>query len=155
MIKEVKVGLWEKLYIPEILKGLSVTTKHFFRNLLSPKNIVTIQYPDVKREIAPVWRGRHRLLTREDGSLKCVACFMCATACPSKCIYIEAGEHPDPSIEKYPVRFEIDLLKCVFCGMCVEACPKDAIAMDLIILDLAGYERKDFILDINKLVVKP
>lgn len=155
MIKEVKVGLWEKIYIPEIIKGLSVTTKHFFRNLLNPEKIVTIQYPDVKRPIAPVWRGRHRLLTKEDGSLKCVACFMCATACPSKCIYIEAGEHPDPSVEKYPVRFEIDLLRCVFCGMCVEACPKDAIAMDLIILELAGYERKDFILDINKLVVKP
>jgi NADH-quinone oxidoreductase subunit I len=72
----------------------------------------------------------HRLVPRPDGRPRCVACYMCATACPAQCIYIEAGEYDEEAIEKYPVRFEIDELRCIVCGFCVEACPKDAIRMD-------------------------
>src|SRR5256885_16789942 len=78
----------------------------------------------------PGYRGMHRLVPRIDGRPRCVACYMCATACPAQCIYIEAGEYDDEAIEKYPVRFEIDELRCIVCGFCVEACPKDAIRMD-------------------------
>jgi NADH-quinone oxidoreductase subunit I len=66
---------------------------------------------------------------------------MCESICPCYCIHIEAGECPDPAIEKYPVRFEIDILRCCFCGLCVEACPEDAIRMDTGIVEFSVYNR--------------
>src|SRR5207245_525832 len=84
-----------------------------------------ISYPDERKPYPPSYRGMHRLVPRVDGTPRCVACYMCATACPAQCIYIEAGEYEDQAIEKYPVRFEIDELRCIVCGFCVEACPKD------------------------------
>jgi NADH-quinone oxidoreductase subunit I len=126
--------LWEQLYVPELIRGMSVTLRHFFNNtLLRPwrNEIVTVRYPEERREYPPRFRSVHRLMKREDGTVRCVACMMCSTICPANCIHIEAGEREDDSgIEKYPVRFEIDELLCVVCGMCVEACPCDAIRMD-------------------------
>lgn len=124
-------GLWEQLYVPEIIRGLSVTLRHFFVNTFGSKDIVTIRYPEEKRVYPERYRGVHRLMLREDGTVRCVACMMCSTICPANCIHIEAGERDDGSgIEKYPVRFDIDELVCVVCGLCVEACPCDAIRMD-------------------------
>ena len=116
--------------LPELFKALKVTNSHFWQNLLFKKQTPTIKYPEEKVKYAPRFRGRHRLMLRENGRVRCVACMCCATACPSNCIHIEAGESDDKSIEKYPVKFEIDLLKCIFCGLCEEACPQDAIRLD-------------------------
>jgi len=109
--------------------GLVVTIKNFFRSAASRKADPTIQYPEERRQYSPRFRGIHQLTKRTDGTLKCVACFMCATACPAECITIEAGEHPNKKYEKYPVRFDIDMLRCVMCGLCVDACPEEAIIM--------------------------
>lgn len=129
-------GLWENLYLPELIRGLGITLRHFFVNTFGSKEIVTVRYPEEKRVYPDRFRGVHRLMHRQDGSPRCVACMMCSTICPAQCIYIVAGEREDPAagsdrpIEKYPVTFEIDELICVVCGMCVEACPCDAIRMD-------------------------
>lgn len=135
-------------YLPEIIKGLGVTIKHFFKNTKEmafnqrpdpvleafDDGVITISYPEQKRPYSQRYRGLHRLTLREDGSPRCVACLCCSTACPAQCIHIVAGDYgakdPRHGWEKYPVEFVIDELRCVFCGFCVEACPCDAIRMD-------------------------
>jgi NADH-quinone oxidoreductase subunit I len=128
-----KQGLWEKSYIPEIAKGLKITMQHFFRNL-SPikenRTTFTRNYPEEVTVYPERFRGLHRLMLRNDGQVRCVACMCCSTICPANCIHIEAAEHDDPSVEKYPRIFVIDELRCIVCGLCVEACPCDAIRMD-------------------------
>ena len=149
-----KLTLAERRYLPEIARGMSVTIRHFLRNLARIRNLPTILYPEEKRDYSGRFRGKHILTTREDGTLKCVACYMCAQACPAECIAIVAGEHPKLAYEKYPVVFDIDMLRCVFCGFCVDACPKDAIWMtgDY---EMAFFNRQEAIYGIDKLIAKP
>lgn len=133
-VDRIKTTLWEKSYIPEIARGLGVTMKHFFTNLNPNKEkrlTFTRDYPFEPADYYPErYRGMHRLMVRDDGNVRCVACMCCSTICPADCIHIEAGEHDDPNIEKYPKVFVIDELRCIVCGLCVEACPCDAIRMD-------------------------
>ena len=136
----------DQLYVPAIAAGLGATIRHFFKNIFAKKEnkyAQTVQYPDEKVVYPERFRGMHRLVPREDGTPRCVACFMCQTACPAHCIRIVAGETDDDSIEKYPVIFEIDELRCVMCGLCVEACPCDAIRMDSGIHPKPVYNRAD------------
>jgi len=144
----------ERTYIPEIIRGMIVTTKHFFRNLFNWKKIPTIQYPEVKQELSDRLRGKHRLMLKDDGSLRCTACFLCATACPALCIHITAAEHEDPKVEKYPIEYTVDISKCVFCGLCVEACPCDAIRMDAGLTLTTSYDRQKLNLTIDNLPLK-
>ncbi len=126
-----KQTLGERIYLGSIVKGLAVTMRHFLRNFFGQKDVATIQYPEERREYSERMRGRHILTTKDDGSLRCVACYMCETVCPADCITITAEEDPEATVEweKRPLSFEIDLLRCVFCGYCVDACPKEAIIM--------------------------
>lgn len=136
----------DRVFVPAIATGLGRTVKHFVKNVFGSKKAKytqTIQYPDVKVEYPQRFRGMHRLVPREDGTPRCVACYMCQTACPARCIRIVAGETDDERIEKYPVVFEIDELRCVVCGLCVEACPCDAIRMDSGFHPEPVYSRED------------
>ena len=108
-----------------IAKGMSVTLKE----MMSPT--VTEDYPDAPAKVQERYRGVHVLQRDENGMEKCVACFLCAAACPSNCIYIEAAENTEKvrisGGERYAKVYNIDYNRCIFCGYCVEACPTDAI----------------------------
>ncbi len=149
LVKEFKpLTWWEKLYIPAAVSGLILTLRHLF---FTKK--VTVQYPEETLPIHDNFRAHQRLTVHEDGHVKCVACFMCSTACPAECIHIVAQEDPDPEVEKAPLSFEIDMLRCIYCGYCEEACPKDAIVMGPH-YEFAATDRKYFDVGKEELVHK-
>lgn len=108
-----------------IVKGMGVTLKE----MMNPT--VTEDYPDGPAKVQERYRGVHVLQRDENGLEKCVACFLCAAACPADCIYIEGAENVDAlrisGGERYAKVYNIDYNRCIFCGFCVEACPTDAI----------------------------
>ncbi len=154
-------SLLERVYYPEIARGISITARHFWVNVIGflpvvgrlvKQETVTYYWPEQERPIAPRWRGKHRLNKREDGTVKCVACMCCATACPSECIHIIAQERTDGVDEKMPAVFDIDLFRCVYCGMCVEACPVNAILMDTMEMRFCEYSPDKFIITRDELL---
>ncbi len=108
-----------------VAKGMGVT----FKEMLQPT--VTEVYPEGPAVFEERFRGVHVLQRDENELEKCVACFLCAAACPSNCIYIEAAENTEEGRisggERYASVYNIDYSRCIFCGYCVEACPTDAI----------------------------
>lgn len=132
----------------EFAKGFALAGQHMFRYLFKGGN-VTLEYPEVKREQPPFFRGRHRLQRYEDGLERCVGCALCAAVCPSEAIYLEAAENtPDHRVsagERYAEIYQIHMLRCIFCGFCEEACPENAIIMGPN-YELAMSKRTDMIL---------
>jgi len=154
VIKKPQLKWYQELYLWEIFRGMLITLRHFILGVLRPERFPTLYYPEVKHKMRENYRGKHRLTLKDDGSVRCTACMLCATACPADCIYIDGAEHPDPKVEKFPTRFEIDMLRCVFCGLCVEACPCDAIRMDTGEYDLGDYRRADLVFKKESLMRK-
>jgi len=116
--------------IKAIAKGMRIT----FMEMFQPTQVEN--YPDGPGPLKGArfqerYRGMHVLQRDENGLEKCVACFLCAAACPSNCIYIEAAENIETNrvsgAERYAKEYIIDYNRCIFCGYCVEACPTDAI----------------------------
>ncbi|MBS1731001.1 MAG: NADH-quinone oxidoreductase subunit NuoI [Bacteroidetes bacterium] len=145
------MNFWEKIYLPAILKGMTITFRHMF------KKKPTVQYPEKTRYFSPVFRGMHILNRDEEGRERCTACGLCAVACPAEAITMEAAERkPDEAHlyreEKYAARYEINMLRCIFCGLCEEACPKDAIYLSQTVTP-ADYARKNFIYTKNDLLI--
>ena len=133
----------ERLYLTEIVRAVLFTLGKLLRNLavyllncvgLAKMRTpwVTVEYPDSAGQYYPRYRGAHRLLLKNNGDVRCTACFLCSATCPAKCIYIEPREGGGGvnAVEKSPKRFEINTLQCIYCGLCVQACPVDAIRMD-------------------------
>lgn len=154
------MGPLESSFLPEVIKGLGTTMKHIMGSVLRGPRNKAFCYPEERREHMPIlegglnrgnYRGVHRLNRDEEGRVKCVACFMCATACPANCIHIVGEESPWDDREKYPKQFDIDELRCIYCGMCEEACPVDAIELTPE-YDLVGLTRQEMIFDKRKLL---
>ena len=143
-----------KIFLVEIIQGLSLTLKVWLSGLLDPfrkenKVIVTRRYPKVKRPAAAGFRGLHALARDESGSMKCVGCGMCAAICPSQCIHIHTAEGPD--FKKEVTGYRIEVLRCVYCALCVEACPYGAVVLTEH-YEYANYTRQDFDYDLPRLL---
>ncbi len=127
-----------------ILSSLGHIVLHAFR----PR--ATVQYPDRKRRLPPRWRGRIVLTRDPDGLERCVACYLCAAACPVDCISLQAAT--DPGGRRYPEFFRINFSRCIFCGFCEEACPTYAIQLTPD-FEMAEYRRQDLVYEKEDLLI--
>ena len=150
-----KLTLWERSYIPEMIRGMWITTRHFAENLYSltvefgmgkgrsRRTIMTICYPEEMPVVPDAYRGRPLLVQGADGVEKCVACGLCEEACPPSCIHITGGERENG--DRYPLSYVLDGSRCIFCGRCEEVCPKEAIVMSGEWNDICEYDRTKMI----------
>jgi len=124
------------------------TMWHVLKMLFQPK--VTVQYPEEKREPPPRWRGRIVLTRDPDGEERCVACYLCAVACPVDCIALQATE--DEHGRRYPETFRINFSRCIFCGLCEEACPTYAIQLTPD-FEMGEYDRRNLVYEKEHLLI--
>jgi len=148
-VEEPKLTLFERLYLPSIGEGLLTTLGHLAGTVAGGD--ITQQFPEERPNLPQNYRGVHRLNRDEQGRVRCVACYMCSTACPAHCIDIVAAPSPWPDREKYPETFVLDELRCIYCGMCEQACPCDAIELTTL-FDLTGMSREEMMFDKEKLL---
>jgi NADH-quinone oxidoreductase subunit I len=111
---------------------------------------VTVQYPDETMYLAPRYRGRIVLTRDPDGEERCVACNLCAAACPVDCIALQAAETEDG--RRYPEFFRINFSRCIFCGFCEEACPTCAIQLTPDV-EMSEYKRKSLVYEKQDLMI--
>jgi len=144
--KPTRLNFLERLYLPEIFRGLGYT----FRQMFAP--IFTTEYPDVKWQPPAAFRGRPVLVERDDKTgERCVACGLCSRVCPPMAISIQAKE-TELEQERHPASFEINMLRCIYCGYCEEVCPEEAIVMSDE-YDITYDSRSNAIMDKSKLLV--
>jgi len=142
--RERKLSFLENLYLPEIFKALWYSFKQMFQPTF------TMNYPEEKWEPPAIFRGRPVLVEDHDRE-RCVACGLCARACPPLAISMQASETDDPK-ERYPDFFEINMLRCIYCGYCEEVCPEEAIVMSKD-YDIVFESRDEAVYDKERLLV--
>jgi NADH-quinone oxidoreductase subunit I len=133
--------------IRAFIVGFATTFKHIF------KRPITVNYPDQKVPVFPKYRGKQVLMRDENGLEKCVACGLCAVACPADAIYLEAAEN-DGSVQagpRYAKVYQIHKTRCIFCGYCEDACPVQAIVLGPE-YELSDTSREKFIYTKEKLL---
>jgi NADH-quinone oxidoreductase subunit I len=127
-----------------ILRGLWSIFLHAFRKR------ETVLYPEERPAIPPRWRGRIILSRDPDGEERCVACYLCAVACPVDCISLQAAE--DAYGRRYPEFFRINFSRCIFCGFCEEACPTYAIQLTSD-FEMGEYVRQNLVYEKEDLLI--
>lgn len=127
-----------------IVRSLWLILTHLFRRR------VTVQYPERKAYIPPRWRGRIILARDPEGGERCVACYLCAVACPVDCIALQATE--DENGRRYPEWFRINFSRCIFCGLCEEACPTYAIQLTPD-FEMGEYDRANLVYEKEDLLI--
>ena len=162
--RTVKMTWWERSYLPEIIRGMCITSRHFFVNLFGfipfflgqkkKRPIFTVYYPEEMANIPIAYRGRPVLAINENNLPNCVACGLCEAACPAYCIDIVPGENTGKQnqVERWPKEFTIDYAVCIFCGNCEEACPEEAIFMSDD-YEIPMMDRKDMLYNLEQLSV--
>jgi NADH-quinone oxidoreductase subunit I len=127
-----------------LIRSIWMVFLHMFRRR------VTVQYPDEKPYLAPRWRGRIILSRDPDGEERCVACYLCAVACPVDCIALQATE--DEHGRRYPAFFRINFSRCIFCGYCEDACPTYAIQLTPD-FEMGEYKRQNLVYEKEHLLI--
>ncbi|WP_447980154.1 NADH-quinone oxidoreductase subunit NuoI [Candidatus Nitrospira bockiana] len=130
----------------DLVKGLWIVAK---RTVRRP---ITLQYPDEKPYLPPRFRGRIVLTRDPDGKERCVACYLCAVACPVDCIALQAAEDPTEHDRRYPAFFRINFSRCIYCGHCEEACPTYAIQL-IPDVEMSEYERRNMVYEKEHLLI--
>ena len=110
----------------------------------------TVQYPDEMPYLAPRYRGRIVLTRDPDGEERCIACNLCAVACPVDCIALQKTQSEDG--RWYPEFFRINFSRCIMCGMCEEACPTYAIQLTPD-FELAEFNRDNMVYEKEHLLI--
>ncbi len=128
-----------------VLKTLWTVFLHLFHKR------ETVQYPDIKPYIPPRYRGRIILSRDPDGGERCVACYLCAVACPVACIALQATQ--DETGRRYPEFFRINFSRCIFCGWCEEACPTYAIQLTPD-FEMSDYDRRSMVYEKEHLLIE-
>ncbi|WP_292999305.1 NADH-quinone oxidoreductase subunit NuoI [Nevskia sp.] len=129
-MKAILSGIWSNL------RSMGMVFTHSWRKR------DTLMYPEVPIYVPPRYRGRIVLTRDPDGEERCVACNLCAAACPVGCISLQKAEREDG--RWYPEFFRINFSRCIFCGYCEEACPTNAIQLTPD-YELGEYRRQDLV----------
>jgi NADH-quinone oxidoreductase subunit I len=127
-----------------ILRSIGLTFLHAFRKR------ETVLYPEVKPYLPPRYRGRIVLTRDPDGVERCVACYLCAAACPVDCISLQAIQNEEG--RRYPEFFRINFSRCIYCGFCEEACPTYAIQLTPD-FEMGEYNRQNMVYEKEHLLI--
>lgn len=139
-----KLSLLKKIFMVDLIKGLLLTFSY-----QRPSANYTEQYPKVRPKVAERYRGAPRLNNDPtDGSTLCIACNLCALACPEYCI--EVGWDRNDEGKKVLTTFTFDISRCMFCGLCEDACPTPCLELTQD-FELALYGRREMKWDRQKL----